>query len=84
MLPSHNHVHLHNQGLSVSLARLKICVYQQDKAILLITTMAKGVRYLRSWIEVAPALLICPNKLPVSPVLETIIEEEAEECNKDS
>ncbi|KAL4605418.1 hypothetical protein ACB092_09G027200 [Castanea dentata] len=46
--------------------------------------MAKGVRYLSSWIEVAPALLICPNKLPVSPVLETIIEEEAEECNEDS
>ncbi|KAK7829365.1 hypothetical protein CFP56_029486 [Quercus suber] len=61
-----------------------LIVHVVDKAILLITTMAKGVRYLGSWIEVAPALLICPNKLPVSPVLETIIEEEAEECNEDS
>ncbi|KAK4583250.1 hypothetical protein RGQ29_026151 [Quercus rubra] len=46
--------------------------------------MAKGVRYLSSWIEVVPVLLICPNKLPAPPVLETIIEEEAEECNEDS
>ena len=46
--------------------------------------MANGVRYLSSWIEVAPTPLICPNKLPVSPVVETIIEEETEECNEDS
>ena len=46
--------------------------------------MAKGVRYLSSWIEVEPARFIFPNKLPVSPVLETIIEDEAEECNEDS
>ena len=46
--------------------------------------MAKTVQYLSSWIEVAPALLISPNKLPIFPVLETITEEEAEECNEDS
>ena len=46
--------------------------------------MAKGVRYLSSWIEAAPALLISPTKVPIFPVLETITEEEAEECNEDS
>ncbi|KAL4605414.1 hypothetical protein ACB092_09G026800 [Castanea dentata] len=47
--------------------------------------MAKGVRRLSSWIEVAPTLLIIsPKKIPISPVLETITEEEAEECNEDS
>ncbi|KAK4583267.1 hypothetical protein RGQ29_026166 [Quercus rubra] len=46
--------------------------------------MAKGVKFLSSWIEVAPALLISPNKLLIFPVLETITEEEAEECNEDS
>jgi hypothetical protein len=46
--------------------------------------MAKGARYLSSWIEVAPALLISPTKVPIFPVLETITEEEAEECNEDS
>ncbi|KAL4605413.1 hypothetical protein ACB092_09G026700 [Castanea dentata] len=46
--------------------------------------MTKGVTYLSSWIEVAPALLISPNKVLISPVLETITEEEAEECKEDS
>ncbi len=46
--------------------------------------MAKGPRYLSSWIEVAPALFISPAKVPIFPVLETITEEEAEECNEDS
>ena len=47
--------------------------------------MAKGVRCLSSWIEVAPTLLIIsPKKVPISLVLETITEEEAEECNEDS
>ncbi|KAL4605425.1 hypothetical protein ACB092_09G027900 [Castanea dentata] len=47
--------------------------------------MAKGIRRLSSWIEVAPTLLIIsPKKVPISPVLETITEEEAEECNDDS
>ena len=60
-------------------------INQQDIAILLVTTMAKGVRRLSSWIEVAPTLLIIsPKKVPISPVLETITEDEAEECNEDS
>ncbi|KAK4583257.1 hypothetical protein RGQ29_026157 [Quercus rubra] len=47
--------------------------------------MAKGVRRLSSWIEVAPTLLIIsPKKVPISLVLETITEDEAEECNEDS
>ncbi|KAM3689148.1 hypothetical protein ACJW31_09G024100 [Castanea mollissima] len=46
--------------------------------------MAKGVKFLSFWIEVAPALLISPNKLPIFPVLETITEKEAEECNEGS
>ena len=46
--------------------------------------MTKGDRFLSSWIEVAPALLFSPNKVPISPVLETITEEEAEECKEDS
>ncbi|KAL4605426.1 hypothetical protein ACB092_09G028000 [Castanea dentata] len=46
--------------------------------------MAKGVKFLSFWIEVAPALLISPNKLPIFPVLETITEEETEECNEDT
>ena len=46
--------------------------------------MAKGPRYMSSWIEVAPALFISPAKVPIFPVLETITEEEAEECNEDS
>jgi hypothetical protein len=49
--------------------------------------MAKEMRNLSSWIEVAPALLIIsPTKVPISPVLETITEEEeeAEEYDDDS
>ena len=47
--------------------------------------MAKGVRCLSSWIEVAPTLLfVSPKKVPISPVLVTITEEEADECNEDS
>ena len=47
--------------------------------------MAKGVRCLSSWIEVAPTfLIISPKKVPIFPVLETITEDEAEECNEDS
>ncbi|KAG6692794.1 hypothetical protein I3842_10G132500 [Carya illinoinensis] len=34
---------------------------------------------LSSWVEVAPPLLISPTKIPISPVLETITEEDAEE-----
>ncbi|OMO72506.1 hypothetical protein CCACVL1_17750 [Corchorus capsularis] len=45
--------------------------------------MAKEVRYLSSWIEVAPALLISPLKTSNSPVLETITEEEADEESDD-
>ncbi|KAK4583256.1 hypothetical protein RGQ29_026156 [Quercus rubra] len=46
--------------------------------------MAKKIRNLSSWIEVAPALLISQTKVPIFPVLETITEVEAEECNEDS
>jgi hypothetical protein len=47
--------------------------------------MAKEMRNLTSWIEVAPALLIIfMTKVPISPVLETIVEEEAEEYDDDS
>jgi len=47
--------------------------------------MAKEMRNLTSWIEVAPALLIISmTKVPISPVLETIVEEEAEEYDDDS
>ncbi|KAE8099591.1 hypothetical protein FH972_017562 [Carpinus fangiana] len=44
-----------------------------------VTAMAKEMRKLSSWIEVAPALLISPTKAPTSPVLETIPEEEEAE-----
>lgn len=37
--------------------------------------MAEKIRFLGSWIEVAPALLICPKKTSTSPELETITEE---------
>lgn len=46
--------------------------------------MAKATRFFSSWVEVAPALLISPRKVPLSPVLETITEEEAEEYDEDS
>lgn len=40
--------------------------------------MAKEARYLRQWIEVAPALLISPQKPSSVSKLETISEEGAE------
>jgi hypothetical protein len=49
-----------------------------------LAAMAKKMRNLSSWIEVAPALLISPAKILTSPVLETIPEEEAEEYAEDS
>ncbi|KAG2685604.1 hypothetical protein I3760_10G132900 [Carya illinoinensis] len=36
-------------------------------------------RRLSSWMEVAPPLLISITKIPISPVLETITEEDVEE-----
>lgn len=41
--------------------------------------MAKENRKLDSWIEVAPAPIISPNKTSNSPRLETITEEGAED-----
>ncbi|KAJ1387699.1 hypothetical protein SESBI_31063 [Sesbania bispinosa] len=41
--------------------------------------MAKGIRNLSSWMEVAPAPIIFPTKPSNSPTLETIFEEVAEE-----
>lgn len=41
--------------------------------------MAKGIRNLSSWMEVAPAPIIFPTKPSNSPALETIREETAEE-----
>ncbi|KAG5043762.1 hypothetical protein AAZX31_03G162000 [Glycine max] len=38
--------------------------------------MAKGIRKLSSWIEVAPAPIIYPKKPSNTPTLETITEEE--------
>ncbi|KAE8099587.1 hypothetical protein FH972_017558 [Carpinus fangiana] len=50
-----------------------------------LAAMAKKMRNLSSWIEVAPALLISPAKILTSPpVLETIPEEKAEEYDEDS
>ncbi|KAL6145825.1 hypothetical protein ACLB2K_056509 [Fragaria x ananassa] len=49
--------------------------------------MAERMRFLVSWIEVAPALLIRPNKTSASPELETITEEwelEAEDHDQNS
>ncbi|KAL6141968.1 hypothetical protein ACLB2K_060253 [Fragaria x ananassa] len=49
--------------------------------------MAERMRFLVSWIEVAPALLIRPNKTSASPELETITEEwelEAEDHDQKS
>ncbi|KAG4959509.1 hypothetical protein AAZX31_13G123200 [Glycine max] len=43
--------------------------------------MAKGIRNLSSWMEVAPAPIIFPTKPSNSPALETITEEVAEEHN---
>ncbi|PRQ43540.1 hypothetical protein RchiOBHm_Chr3g0469571 [Rosa chinensis] len=37
--------------------------------------MAEKMRFLGSWIEVAPAILIRPHKTSTSPDLETITEE---------
>ncbi|KAK7268700.1 hypothetical protein RIF29_21406 [Crotalaria pallida] len=41
--------------------------------------MAKGIRNLSSWMEVAPAPIILPKKPSNSPGLETIIEEAADD-----
>lgn len=41
--------------------------------------MAKGSSNLQSWMEVAPAPIICPQKPSTSPGLETIPEDVAEE-----
>ncbi|RDX81138.1 hypothetical protein CR513_38219, partial [Mucuna pruriens] len=45
--------------------------------------MAKGIRNLSSWIEVAPAPIIFPTKPSNSPALETITEEASEEVHSD-
>ncbi|GKV12209.1 hypothetical protein SLEP1_g23388 [Rubroshorea leprosula] len=41
--------------------------------------MAKGSSKLQSWMEVAPAPIIYPQKPSNSPGLETIAEDDAEE-----
>lgn len=41
--------------------------------------MAKAIRELKSWTEVAPAPIIYPKKPSNSPRLDTIIEESNEE-----
>ncbi|PRQ43539.1 hypothetical protein RchiOBHm_Chr3g0469561 [Rosa chinensis] len=49
--------------------------------------MSEKMRFLVSWIEVAPALLIRPNRSSTSPELETITEEweqEAEDYDQKS
>ncbi|PQM39901.1 hypothetical protein Pyn_16060 [Prunus yedoensis var. nudiflora] len=49
--------------------------------------MAKEMGLLGSWVEVAPALLISPNKTSTCPELETIAEEwelEAEEYDQEA
>jgi hypothetical protein len=49
------------------------------------SAMVKKMRNMSSWIEVVPALLIISMaKVPISPLLETIVEEEAEEYDEDS
>ncbi|XP_048423639.1 uncharacterized protein LOC125469800 [Pyrus x bretschneideri] len=45
--------------------------------------MAKRMRNLNAWIEVAPAPVIYPRKISNSPSLETILEESVEECDDD-
>nr|KYP70876.1 hypothetical protein KK1_010115 [Cajanus cajan] len=45
--------------------------------------MAKGIRNLSSWIEVAPAPIIFPTKPSNIPALETITEDVAEENDDD-
>ena len=45
--------------------------------------MAKEIRDLSSWIEVAPAPIIFPTKPSNTPGLETITEEAAEEYDDD-
>ncbi|KAF8396574.1 hypothetical protein HHK36_018198 [Tetracentron sinense] len=49
-----------------------------------IGAMAKEMRYTPSWMEVAPSLLISPQKSSNSPQLETITEEGSEEHDEDS
>lgn len=48
--------------------------------------MAKEARYVgvQPWIEVAPALLISPQKPSNVPKLETIAEEERDDSEEDS
>lgn len=45
--------------------------------------MAAQINNPKSWMEVAPAPIIFPTKPSDSPSLETIAEEEAEECDDD-
>lgn len=45
--------------------------------------MAKQIRNLNSWMEVAPAPIIFPTKPSNSPDLETIAEETSEEYDDD-
>lgn len=47
-------------------------------------SMAKERRNLNSWLEVAPAPIIYPQKPSNSPGLETIAEEASEECENKS
>lgn len=46
--------------------------------------MAKEIRNLQPWMEVAPALIVFPHKPSNCPGLETINEEGAEEQDDDS
>lgn len=43
--------------------------------------MAKEIKNLDAWMEVAPAPVIYPRKTSNSPGLETILEESVEECD---
>jgi len=42
---------------------------------------AKQSKHMSSWMEVAPPLLLAPFPPPRRPGLETIAEEEEEECD---
>ncbi|KAK7279348.1 hypothetical protein RJT34_24397 [Clitoria ternatea] len=46
--------------------------------------MAKGIKNLSSWMEVAPAPIIFPTKPSNSPALETITEEAAAAAEENS
>lgn len=56
---------------------------RKKELFILVATMAKTARCLSSWIEVAPDLLISPLRTSISPELETITEEETEECEEE-